>query len=138
MSGSALAEAAPRLLHTMLHVSDPETMLGFYCGLLGMRELRRIEFPEERYTLIFVAFGTERHDSQLEFWYEWDRAEPYQRGERYGHLGIGVRHIAAVCEELRARGVRVTRAPAPMRPGGRVIALIEDPEGNEVELLAAD
>jgi lactoylglutathione lyase len=138
MSGSALAAAAPRLLHTMLRIRDCEAMLGFYCGLLGMRERRRIEFPEQRYTLIFVGFGTEPEDPQIEFWYEWDRAEPYQRGEGYGHLGIGVRQIGAVCQELRARGIRVTRDPAPMRPGGRVIALIEDPEGNEVELLAAD
>ncbi len=136
--GPALAAAAPRLLHTMLRIRDPEAMLAFYCGLLGMHELRRIEFPQERYTLIFIGYGRGRDDPQVELWYEWDRSEPYLAGERYGHLGIGVRDIAAVCAELRARGACIRRDPAPMRPGGRVIALLEDPEGNEVELLAAD
>ena len=135
---SPLSGAAPRLLHTMLRIRDPQAMLAFYCGLLGMHALRRIEFPEERYTLIFIGYGRGRDDPQLELWYEWDRSEPYLAGERYGHLGIGVRNIGAVCAQLRTRGVCVRRDPAPMRPGGRVIALIEDPEGNEVELLAAD
>lgn len=137
MTGSALAAAAPRLLHTMLKVRDPQPMLGFYCGLLGMRELRRIEFPTERYTLIFIGYGTERDAPEVELWHQWDRHDAYAAGERYGHLGIGVRDIVAVCSELRARGAHILRDPAPMRPGGRVIALLEDPEGNEVELLAA-
>jgi len=136
-SSGALAGFAPRLLHTMLKVRDPTAMLGFYCGRLGMNELRRIEFRDQRYTLIFIGYGTAQ-DPQLELWHEWDRVLPYPAGERYGHIGIGVRDIQAVCRDLAARGVRITRAPGPMRPGGRVIALIEDPEGNEVELLAAE
>jgi lactoylglutathione lyase len=138
MSGAALAAAAPRLLHTMIRIRDPQAMLGFYCGLLGMHEIRRIEFAAERYTLIFIGYGTRPDDPQVELWHDWSGAPPAATGERHGHLGIGVRDIAAVCGELRTRGARIRRDPSPMRPGGRVIALLEDPEGNEVELLAAD
>lgn len=138
MTGSALAAAAPRLLHTMIRIRDAEAMLGFYCGLLGMHEIRRIEFAAERYTLIFIGYGTRPDDPQVELWHDWSGAPPPARQGRHGHLGIGVRHIAEVCRELRARGVCIRRDPAPMRPGGRIIALLEDPEGNEVELLAAD
>jgi lactoylglutathione lyase len=138
VSGAVTEGAAPRLLHTMLRTQRPDAMLAFYCGLLGMRELRRIEFAAQRYTLIFLGFESSAEASQLELWHEWDRATPYLPGERFGHLGIGVQRLNSVCDALRERGVRVTREPAPMRPGGRVIALVEDPEGNEVELLAAD
>jgi len=138
MSGPALAAAAPRLLHTMIRIRDPEAMLGFYCGLLGMHEIRRIEFAAERYTLIFIGYGMHPDDPQVELWHDWSGTPPLPGPNHHGHLGIGVRDIAAVCSELRARGTRIRREPAPMRPGGRVIALLEDPEGNEVELLGAD
>lgn len=137
-----LARHAPRLLHAMLPVRDLESMLAFYCGLLGMRELRRIEFHTERYTLVFIGFESAPLAPQLEFRWEWDAARrPAPRPEGAapapaGHIGIGVEQIEAACATLAARGVPIRRAPGAMRPGGRVIALIEDPEGNEVELLA--
>lgn len=131
-----LASCSPRLLHAMLPVRDLEVMLGFYCGLLGMREIRRIEFPAERYSLVFIGYETAPEAPQVEFRHDWD-AKPATAGRvREGHLGIGVRHIEAAVAALAARGVPIRRPPGAMRPGGRVIALIEDPEGNEVELLA--
>lgn len=129
---------APRILHTMLRVRDVEAMLGFYCGTLGMREVRRIEFPEQRYSLIFLGYGASKDDAQLELWHDWDRTDAPEHGTAYGHIGIGVRGIHEFCASLRARGIVIRREPAPMRAGGRVIALIEDPEGHEVELLAHD
>lgn len=129
---------APRLLHTMLRVRDLGAMLHFYCDLLGMHEVRRIEFNEQRYSLVFVGYGSAPDEPQVEFWHDWDAGPPLASGERYGHLGIGVRDIADFCRQLQQRGVIVRRQPAAMRPGGRVIALIEDPECNEVELLAAN
>jgi lactoylglutathione lyase len=131
-------EHAPRLLHTMLRVRDLERMLGFYCGVLGMHELRRIEFPAERRTIVFVGYDASGDAAQLEFWHDWDVTRPFAPDAAYGHLGIGVRDIETCCRALAARGVRVLREPAALRPGGRVIALIADPEGHEVELLAAD
>ncbi|MFO1426112.1 MAG: VOC family protein [Steroidobacteraceae bacterium] len=137
---------APRYLHTMLRVRDLQAMLGFYCGLLGMHELRRIEFAAQRYTLVFIGYGDGRDDPQLELWHDWGDSPPAApaagaatEAERHlGHLGFGVRDIEGCVRKLAARGVAVRRAPAPMRPGGRVIALLADPEGNEVELLASD
>jgi len=133
----ALAMHAPRLLHTMLVVRDLDAMLGFYCGTLGMREIRRLGFPAERYTLVFIGFDSGADSPQVEFRHEWGAPPPATPAPRWhGHLGIGVHDIDAACARLAAQGVPIRRAPAPMRPGGRVIALLEDPEGNEVELLA--
>jgi lactoylglutathione lyase len=134
---SLLAAHTPRLLHTMLVVRDLDAMLGFYCGLLGMREIRRIEFPADGYTLVFIGFGAAPDGAQIEFRHEWGAAASTSPSTAWhGHFGIGVRDIEGACMRLAERGVPVHRAPAPMRPGGRVIALLEDPEGNEVELLA--
>jgi lactoylglutathione lyase len=133
----ALAAHAPRLLHTMLCVRDLDAMLGFYCGTLGMREIRRLGFPSEGYTLVFIGFDAGADAPQVEFRHDWGAAPAAAPAPRWhGHLGIGVQDIDAACARLAAQGVTIRRAPAPMRPGGRVIALIEDPEGNEVELLA--
>lgn len=134
---SPAAGHAPALLHTMLRIRDPGAMLGFYCGVLGMRELRRIEFPEARYTLIFVGYGPGKDSPQIEFWHDWD-PKPAARDGAYGHVGIGVKDIHGFCAKLAAQGIRILREAGPMRPGGRVIALVEDPEGHEVELLAND
>ena len=131
-----LAAHAPALLHAMLPVRDLDAMLGFYCGLLGMRELRRIEFEAERYTLVFIGYETSPQAPQVEFRHEWDAATAPPPAPGRGHLGIGVVDIVAACATLAAHGVGIRRPPAPMRPGGRVIALLDDPEGNEVELLA--
>lgn len=128
---------SPRLLHTMLRVRDLDAMLGFYCGVLGMREQRRIEFPEQQYRLVFIGYPGEEA-AQVELWHEYAREQPHAHGEVYGHLGIGVVRLPEFCDTLRARGITIHREPAPMRAGGRAIALVRDPEGNEVELLAND
>lgn len=139
---SVIGAHAPQLLHTMIRVRDLATMLDFYCRLLGMQELRRIEFPADRYTLVFIGYGT--GGPQVELWHDWPPAAGVRETSTVGahahafHLGIGVRDIAAACAALAAAGVPIRRGPAAMRPGGRVIALLDDPEGNEVELLAAD
>lgn len=136
-----LAMHGPRLLHTMLPVRQLEPMLAFYCGTLGMREIRRIEFPDDGYTLVFIGFDPAGDAAQVELRHDWGvpATPPHAAspGSPWaGHLGIGVHDIEGACARLAALGVPIRRAPAPMRPGGRVIALIEDPEGNEVELLA--
>ncbi len=135
-AAAPLAAFAPRLLHTMLPARDLDAMLGFYCGLLGMRELRRIEFPQERYSLVFIGYEEGAEAPQVELRHDWGGRPHGPQRVRDGHLGIGVRDIDAAVAALAAHGVRIRRAPAAMRPGGRVIALVEDPEGNEVELLA--
>ncbi len=133
-----ISDFAPRLLHAMLRVHDLPGMLHFYCKVLGMRELRRIEMPEQRRTLVFIGYGGAPSEPQVEFWHDWDSAgQPVPREASPGHLGIGVRDIERCVRELASLGVPIRREPAPVRDGGRVIAMIEDPEGHEIELLAA-
>ena len=138
-----ITDHQPRMLHAMIRVRDLPRMLAFYCEVLGMREIRRIEMPELRRTLVFAGYGGHPSEAQVEFWHDWDDAGTAPTGgnataAHESHLGIGVRDIHGCVRELAARGVRITREPAPIRTGGRVIAMLEDPEGHEVELLAAD
>ncbi|MEB2345982.1 MAG: lactoylglutathione lyase [Deltaproteobacteria bacterium] len=134
-----------RLLHTMLRVRDLDRALRFYCDGLGMELLRRKDYPGGRFTLAFVGYGPESETAVLELTYNWPAQErsaaqeggarDYELGTAFGHVAIGVPDIHATCEALRARGVRVTREPGPMRHGTTVIAFVEDPDGYKVELI---
>jgi lactoylglutathione lyase len=125
-----------RLLHTMLRVKDLDASLRFYTEQLGMKLLRRNDYPEGRFTLAFVGYGDESDHSVLELTYNWDRHD-YTLGDAFGHVAIGVADIHAVCERLRAAGVPITREPGPMKHGRTVIAFIEDPNGYKIELIAS-
>ncbi len=123
-----------RLLHTMLRVGDLERSLAFYTGILGMRLLRRKDYPEGRFTLAFVGYGDERDSTVLELTHNWDTAS-YDHGSGYGHIAIGVDDVYAACERIKAGGGRVVREAGPMKGGSTVIAFVEDPDGYKVELL---
>ena len=123
-----------RLLHTMIRVNDLDASLRFYCEQLGMKVLRRKEFPEGRFTLAFVGYGDEASHSVVELTYNWDTRH-YDLGNGFGHLAIGVDDIYKACERLRAGGVKVVREPGPMKHGQTVIAFIEDPNGYRIELI---
>jgi lactoylglutathione lyase len=130
-----LADAASmRLLHTMLRVGDLERSITFYTEVLGMRLLRRKDYPGGRFTLAFVGYGEERDTTVLELTHNWD-TESYEIGSGYGHIAIGVADIHGVCEQIRAKGGQVTREPGPMKNGTTVIAFVEDPDGYRVELI---
>lgn len=124
-----------RLLHTMLRVRDLDASLHFYTGLLGMKLLRRTDFPGGKFTLAFVGYGEERDTAVLELTHNWDRAEPYEIGSAYGHIAIGVPDIYATCERLGQAGVKIPRPAGPMQHGPAVIAFIEDPDGYKIELI---
>jgi lactoylglutathione lyase len=123
-----------RLLHTMLRVRDLDASLRFYCDALGMRLLRRKDYPGGQFTLAFVGYGDESETAVLELTYNWD-GRSYEIGTGFGHIAIGTDDIHATCEMLRARGVRITREPGPMQHGTTVIAFVEDPDGYKVELI---
>jgi lactoylglutathione lyase len=123
-----------RLLHTMLRVGDLERSLAFYTDLLGMRLLRRKDYPGGRFTLAFVGYGDESDHTVLELTHNWD-TDAYEIGSGYGHIALGVDDIHAVCEAIRAKGGRVVREPGPMKHGTTVIAFVEDPDGYMVELI---
>jgi lactoylglutathione lyase len=123
-----------RLLHTMLRVGDLDRSLAFYTELLGMRLLRRKDYPGGRFTLAFVGYGAESDTTVLELTHNWD-TDSYTVGSGYGHIAIGVDDIHATCAAIAAAGGRITREPGPMKHGTTVIAFVDDPDGYKVELI---
>ena len=123
-----------RLLHTMIRVNDLDESIKFYCELLGMRLLRKKEYPSGRFTLAFVGYGPEAEQAVIELTYNWDTHE-YDLGNGFGHIALGVDDIYKSCEELRKKGAKVVREPGPMKHGGSHIAFIEDPNGYKIELI---
>ena len=123
-----------RLLHTMLRVGDLERSITFYTEVLGMRLLRRKDYPGGRFTLAFVGYGEESDTTVLELTHNWDTSS-YEIGSGYGHIAIGVADIHDVCDQIRSKGGRVAREPGPMKNGTTVIAFVEDPDGYRVELI---
>ena len=123
-----------RLLHTMIRVSDLEESIKFYCNLLGMKLLRKKDFPSGRFTNAFVGFGPESEESVIELTYNWDTYQ-YNLGNAFGHIAIGVNDIYQACEALRSKGGKIVREPGPMKHGGSEIAFVEDPIGYKIELI---
>ncbi|WAS97188.1 lactoylglutathione lyase [Nannocystis punicea] len=123
-----------RILHTMLRVGDLERSLAFYTEVLGMRLLRRRDYPDGRFTLAFVGYGEESETAVLELTHNWDTAK-YELGSGYGHIALEVEDAAAACANIRARGGKVVREAGPMKHGTTVIAFVEDPDGYKIELI---
>ena len=123
-----------RILHTMLRVGDLEKSLAFYTEVLGMRLLRRKDYPDGRFTLAFVGFQEESEGAVLELTHNWDTGS-YDLGEGYGHVALAVEDVYAACERIRARGGSIVREPGPMKHGSTVLAFVEDPDGYRIELL---
>jgi lactoylglutathione lyase len=123
-----------RMLHTMLRVGELERSLRFYTEVLGMRLLRRKDYPEGKFTLAFVGYGEEAETAVLELTHNWG-VEKYELGNAYGHIAVAVDDAYKACEEVKRRGGKVTREAGPMKHGTTVIAFIEDPDGYKIELI---
>jgi len=123
-----------RYLHTMLRVGDLPRSLAFYTTHLGMKEIRRNDVPDGKYTLVFLGYGDESSETVLELTYNYG-VTSYEMGGAFGHLAIGVPDIYATCETMRAAGVKISREPGPVKFGTTVIAFIEDPDGYKIELI---
>jgi lactoylglutathione lyase len=123
-----------RFLHTMLRVGDLQRSVDFYTKLLGMKELRRRDVPDGKYTLAFVGYGDEESSSVIELTYNYG-VTSYETGTAFGHLAIGVPDVAATCETLRKAGAKITREPGPVKFGTTIIAFVEDPDGYKIELV---
>ncbi|CAG4911462.1 unnamed protein product [Acidocella sp. C78] len=121
-------------LHTMIRVRNLDESVKFYTELLGMKELRRNDVPDGKYTLAFVGYGDEATHTVLELTYNYG-VEAYDQGTAFGHLALGVPDIYGAVERLRAAGVKITREPGPVKFGKTVIAFIEDPNGYKIELI---
>lgn len=124
-----------RYLHTMVRVTDIDTSLDFYCGKLGMVEVRRSESEKGRYTLVFLAAPEDKASGSsvqaplIELTFNWD-PEDYQGGRNFGHLAYEVDDIYALCSSLMEKGVTINRPPRDGR-----MAFVRSPDGISIELL---
>ena len=119
-----------KYLHTMVRVTDLERSLDFYCGKLGLREVRRMDSEAGRFTLVFLAAPGDE-SAQVELTYNWDpEPEPYGIGRAFGHLAYQVDDIYAACERLMQGGVTINRPPRDGR-----MAFVRSPDSISVELL---
>ncbi|MGB1237959.1 MAG: lactoylglutathione lyase [Pseudomonadales bacterium] len=123
-----------RLDHTMIRVLDLEKSLDFYCRILGMKVLRNTDYPEGRFTNVFVGFGPENDTTTLELTHNWDQAEPYETGRAYGHIAFNVSSVVDAMAYLEEQGVTIRSPAKPMNHGTRMLGFIEDPNGYVIEL----
>ena len=123
-----------RILHTMLRVGNLDKSIAFYTNVLGMRLLRRHEYPEGKFTLAFVGYDDESKAAALELTHNWDTPN-YDLGNGYGHVALEVDDAYKACEDVKTRGGKVTREAGPMKHGTTVIAFVEDPDGYKIELI---
>lgn len=123
-----------RILHTMIRVGDLDRSIAFYTEVLGMSVLRRKEYPEGRFTNVFVGYGDEATQHVLELTHNWD-TKSYELGTGYGHVAIQVEDAYRACEDVAKRGGKVTRPAGPMKHGTTVIAFVEDPDGYKIEFV---
>jgi lactoylglutathione lyase len=123
-----------RLLHTMLRVGDLDRSIKFYTHVLGMKLLRRKEYPEGEFTLAFLGYGDEAEHTVIELTHNWG-TDHYDLGEGYGHIAIEVDDVYTATAEVKHRGGKIIREAGPMNAGTTIIAFIEDPDGYQIELL---
>jgi len=116
-----------KYLHTMIRVSDPEETLRFF-SLLGLREVRRMDNEQGRYTLIFLAAPGDE-EAQIELTHNWDE-QGYGEGRNFGHVAYEVDDVYETCARLRDAGVTINRPPREGR-----MAFVRTPDGISVELL---
>lgn len=123
-----------RILHTMLRVGNLDQSIAFYTEVLGMRLLRRQDYPEGKFTLAFIGYQEEAAGAVLELTWNWD-TDKYDLGTGYGHIAIEVEDAYRTCELVKQRGGKVVREAGPMKHGTTVIAFVEDPDGYKIEFI---
>jgi lactoylglutathione lyase len=117
-----------KYLHTMVRVTDLDASLRFYRDALGLVELRRKDYPQGRYTLVFLAAPGDE-SAQVELTFNWD-PEAYAGGRNFGHLAYEVDDIYATCQRLKEHGVTINRPPRDGR-----MAFVRSPDQISIELL---
>ena len=123
-----------RVLHTMIRVGDLDRSIKFYTDVLGMKLLRRKDYPDGKFTLAFVGYGPETEHAVVELTYNWGVGK-YDLGNAFGHIALEVDDAYKACEDIKKRGGKVTREAGPMKHGSTVIAFVEDPDGYKIELI---
>ncbi len=125
-----------KFLHTMVRVSDLDASLDFWCNKFGLIERSRNEYPEGKFTLVFLTASedeessNEHHAPELELTYNWDSDEKLETGRSWGHLAYSVENIYETCNDLMNKGVTINRPPRDGR-----MAFIKSPDNVSIELL---
>ena len=123
-----------RIMHTMLRVGDLGRSIEFYTKVLGMKLLRRADYPGGRFTNAFVGYDDESRSAVLELTHNWD-TKTYDLGTGFGHVAVEVDDAYKACEAVKQQGGKVTREAGPMKHGTTVIAFVEDPDGYKIEFI---
>lgn len=123
-----------RLLHTMIRTGNLDRSINFYTNILGMKLLRKKDYPEGKFTLAFVGYGNESDHSVIELTHNWG-VENYDLGSGFGHIAIEVDDPYSACEKIKRQGGMVVREAGPMKHGATVIAFVCDPDGYKIELI---
>ena len=118
-----------KYLHTMVRVKNIEQSLEFYCKLLGLKEIRRKNSEEGKFTLVFLA-APKQEEVCVELTYNWNSTENYTEGRNFGHLAFEVENIYQICEKLQKAGIIINRPPKDGR-----MAFIRSPDNISIELL---
>jgi len=119
-----------RYLHTMVRVRDLPAALRFFCEGLGLREIRRRDSEQGRFTLVFLGERAEGDSPQIELTHNWDHQEPYTSGRNFGHVAYEVEDIYQACQRLVDLGYTISRPPRDGR-----MAFVRSPDLVSVELL---
>lgn len=123
-----------KYLHTMIRVNHLEESIKFYNEVLGMNILSKEDYPDGKFTLVFLSYGSSKNDPCIELTYNYG-THAYDHGNAFGHIALGTSDIEGTCEKVRSLGGKVVRGPGPMKHGTTVIAFIEDPNGYKIELI---
>lgn len=123
-----------RILHTMLRTGDLDRSIAFYTQVLGMRLLRRRDYPAGEFTLAFIGYGDEADQAAIELTYNWGVAS-YDLGSGFGHIAIEVDDVYAACAQIKDKGRTIVREAGPMNAGTTIIAFVQDPDGYLIELI---
>ncbi len=123
-----------RILHTMLRTGDLDRSIKFYTEILGMKLLRRQDYPNGQFTLAFLGYGDESDHTVIELTYNWG-VDRYEMGTAYGHIAIGVDDVYRATAEVKNRGGKILREAGPMNAGTTIISFVEDPDGYPIELI---
>jgi lactoylglutathione lyase len=124
------------ILHTMIRVGDLKRSVDFYTRIMGMRLLRQVDMPEQKYSVTFLGYGNGNQDgsTEIELTYNYG-VDRYELGTAFGHLAVGVPDVAATCAAIRAAGGNVVRDAGPLKGGTTIIAFVADPDGYKIELI---
>jgi lactoylglutathione lyase len=120
----------------MIRVGDLEKSIAFYTEALGMKLLRKKDYPGGEFTLAFLGYGSEEETAVIELTHNWGTSS-YDLGTGFGHIALETEDIEGACNRVRELGGQVTREPGPMKHGTTVIAFVKDPDGYAIEFIQA-